>query len=181
MIPVNAQRENIRELFPRYWPIFKAFARDKGGKYGHPSTCEYCGGKSDPSESLAPVDAHEEWNFENGKVEFIKVVPVCRTCHNIKHINFFWNKWYDPANSRFKYLFREYFRLFGENFLNETQAYDYVLQCIDKADKERKQSYTIDKDSIERYYHWIITKAQQEPQKYKKVMKLIEEEYDTNG
>ena len=162
LIPVNAQRENIRNLFPEYWEEIRKHAYNKLGKFGKRYTCTYCGGQG----KKHPVEAHEEWAFAGGRVILVDVIPLCPSCHKIKHINFIRESRspsatvnFDRAVSYYMRIYNQYLKPEGGIEIDLKTAYRYIYDEIDKATLQRQMEYTIDTASVESYYQRVRKEA----------------------
>jgi hypothetical protein len=139
LIPVSAQRENIRNLFPHMWEEIRTHAYNKT-QY----TCTYCKRQG----HTHPVEAHEEWVFSGNKIILVDVIPLCPSCHKIKHINFINHpiqfrkavKYYQHLNNRMHIT------------MSLDDAYRYIYEAMDMLKRHDQHEYIIDTASIERYY-----------------------------
>lgn len=140
LIPVAAQRENIRNLFPELWDTIRKHAYKKT-KY----TCAYCGNIG----AKHPVEAHEEWAFSGNKIILVNVVALCPDCHAVKHMNFLHHSQRPDAMIKFRRAIRHFAWV---NHMTEKDARRYIYEQIDMHDRQADKSFIIDTKSIERYY-----------------------------
>lgn len=76
LIPSSAYGQNMRMLLKSGdWNMISTYCRALG-------VCAGCKRTRDPSK----LEAHEEWDFKNGKQKLKHIVPLCKKCHRSVHI-----------------------------------------------------------------------------------------------
>ena len=78
LVPKSCHYSNVRsEVSRKEWDIIRkhcyALANYK---------CEICGGKG----KRHPVECHEVWNYNNGIQQLLKMIALCPSCHEVKHL-----------------------------------------------------------------------------------------------
>lgn len=78
LVPKTAWFTNLRsELTKAQWDVVrKKCYRQADYK------CEICGGVG----AKHPVECHEKWAFEDGKITLLGLIALCPSCHECKHI-----------------------------------------------------------------------------------------------
>lgn len=79
LIPAGCWKVNLHELLPKKaWDKIKTKVKARAN-----GRCEVCGKKTDR------LDAHEVWSYDedNGVQKLENVIAVCKSCHNVFHIN----------------------------------------------------------------------------------------------
>lgn len=147
LIPVSAQRENIRNVFPAWWPEIRQHAYHKTNY-----RCTYCGRQG----LKHPVEAHEEWVFTGTRIVLVDVIPLCPSCHKVKHINFIFHSNRSDSVVQFHRSVRYYQQLCNLHLnpahpITLEDAYRIVYEAIDMSARHDAVSYIIDKESIINY------------------------------
>lgn len=78
LVPKTAWFNNLRSYLSKSeWDkVRKKCYAEAGYK------CEICGGKGHKH----PVECHEVWDFEDGKITLKGLIALCPSCHEVKHI-----------------------------------------------------------------------------------------------
>lgn len=78
LVPKTAWFTNLRShLTSKEWDVVRKKCY-KEANY----QCEICGGKGNKH----PVECHEKWDFEDGKITLKGLIALCPSCHEVKHI-----------------------------------------------------------------------------------------------
>ena len=76
LIPSSAYGQNMRSVLRAGdWNKISSFTREIG-------ICAGCNRIVSPSD----LEAHEEWEFKDGKQKVKHIVPLCKKCHRSVHI-----------------------------------------------------------------------------------------------
>lgn len=78
LIPRTAWFNNLRSYLTKsQWDVVRKKCYAQAGY-----RCEICGGKG----TKHPVECHEKWKFEDGKIELVGLIALCPSCHECHHI-----------------------------------------------------------------------------------------------
>lgn len=77
LVPKGAWFKNLRSFLTRsQWDKIRKSVYKKAHY-----KCEICGGRGHSH----PVECHEVWSFEEGKIRLIGLIALCPQCHQAKH------------------------------------------------------------------------------------------------
>ena len=135
LVPVSTWYENVRSILKKHWPQIK---KDTYKEYNY--CCCICGGKG----SQWPVEAHESWSYNivKGVQKLIKIVALCPSCHQVKHIGLAGlNGQADIAMKRLRTI----------NCWTVSEANAYVDDCFETWEKRSQVDWNIDISLLQKY------------------------------
>ena len=133
LIPKTAWFKNLRSYLPKdLWDVVrKKCYKDAGYK------CEICGGVGDKW----PVECHEVWNFVEGKIILQRLIALCPSCHEVKHIGLAQVKGNLPrAMKHFQKV----------NNCDKETAKRVIAAAFMKYEERSKEDWSIDEEAVER-------------------------------
>lgn len=100
--------------------------------------CEICDGVG-PKH---PVECHERWEFEEGKVKLVGLIALCPACHEVKHIG------RAQVVGRGNAALNHFMKI---NKATKQQAMAYISDCFMLWRKRSKQQWELDVTYLEEY------------------------------
>lgn len=100
--------------------------------------CEVCGGKG----NKWPVEAHEVWIFENNKIILERMIALCPSCHEVKHIGL------ASIKGRLEVAKKHLMKV---NDMTNDEADDYIMEAFELFEERSKHKWDLDISSISQY------------------------------
>jgi 5-methylcytosine-specific restriction endonuclease McrA len=136
LVPTTCFYINLRSILsPADWDLIRRACYKRFN-----SLCAVCGGKGERH----PVEAHEEWCYDDGKLTqtLVDVVSLCPDCHQVKHLGLASIRGKLPE--AFKWLKKV-------NGWGDEEAKCYVQHAFQVHSERGGKSWTINVDKIKEY------------------------------
>lgn len=135
LIPKSAWFKNLRHTMTKeQWDVTRKKCYKDAGY-----SCEICGGKG----PKWPVECHEVWDFVDGEIILKRLIALCPSCHEVKHIGLAKLKGnYDRAVNHFCKV----------NGCDKSEARKYISESFDVWNDRSNRKWELDLSAVEDYF-----------------------------
>jgi hypothetical protein len=134
LVPKTAWFKNLRNhVGATKWYKIK---KEVYARAGH--RCEICNGVG----KKWPVEAHEVWKFENNKIILERMIALCPSCHEVKHIGL------AAVKGRLEIAKKHLMKI---NNLDNDTADLYIMKVFELFERRSTENWELDLSSLEQY------------------------------
>jgi hypothetical protein len=137
LVPQRSWFQNVRTMVsPKEWDRIRFRIYERSNR-----KCEICGGRG----KKWPVECHEMWEYDDKKriQKLIRMIALCPTCHQVKHIGL----------SEMKGLLPECLEHLAKiNNWTLAQANNYAREQVELWRERSEFDYEIDVDYLKRQF-----------------------------
>lgn len=134
LIPQSAWKDNLRNYVgaTRWNKIRKEIYKRADYK------CEICSGQG----KKHPVECHEKWKFEEGKIILLGLIALCPSCHEVKHIG------RAQATGNLERAIKHFREV---NKVSNEVARKYISECFRVYHQRSEQKWELDLECLKKF------------------------------